>query len=443
MVQLKFNSDDREARRATIDIIDCDQSLVNSLRRVILAEVPYVALVHEPYATDGSQFAFKANTTVLHDHILAHRMSMVPIHLSKLESQAYIPGSIRVRLSGENKGQKAMDLTTENIEVFLHDQPHPDSKRLYPADQMTKDWPLMNVLKPGEKMDIEATAISGIASKNAAFAVVSLCTFAPILDEAMVKKGYKVAEESADPVRALNRFEHIDRKRCWVPGEDGQPTSFTFKIDSECGMSARDILEIAVDVLEKKIAASKCSVSAFDVGLNAYTLEVKGEDHTFGNIIQSMAIDYLVTHDGPLKYVGYYCTHPLERIVLIKIVTRDDKITAQEAFDIMKSTVLERIREFKKALLGKAYVEPSKPIKTFEKEAVDPADEEAVKPEAVEKDENMKILQKDVEEVYVPSADIPDEDIASEKESDSDSDSDSDSEGYESDKTDADSEENV
>jgi DNA-directed RNA polymerase subunit L len=350
MVRVRFQSDDKDARSAHVDIIDCDLSMVNALRRVILADVPYVSLLHEPYASDGSQFVFKSNTTVLHDHIMAHRMSMVPIRLSKMESQGYIPGSIRVRLRGENKGAVPLDLTTENIEVFLHDQPHPDSKRLYPADPMTKDWPLMSVLKPGEVLDIEATAISGVASKNAAFSVVSLCTFSPMLDDELVKKGRKAAEDSEDPVRALNRFEHIERKRCWIPDEDGHPKAFTLKIESECGMSARDILEIAVDVLEKKISGAKCTVSESDMAENAYSLEVKGEDHTLGNIMQSMAVDRLATDDGPLKFVGYFCTHPLEKRVVFKIVTRDSKLSPTEAFQSMKSVVLEQIQEFKKAL---------------------------------------------------------------------------------------------
>ena len=327
----------------TAEIIDCDQALVNALRRVILADIPYVALLHEAYSTDGSQFVFRKNTGVLHNHIMAHRMTMVPMYLSLPESQSYIPGSIRVRLAAENKSKSPLDVTSRDIQVFLHDQPHPDRDRLYPPDPDTKDWPLLTVLKEGESVDIEATAIVGTAARNASFAVVSLCTFSPILDEALVQKGYEAAKASEDAARALNRFEHIDKKRCWIPGPDGGPTSFRFSVTSECGLSAREIVYLGLDVLEKKVLGAKGVFTKKDDG--AYAIEVKGDDHTLGNLMQSVALDEL---DAALKFVGYVCPHPLDKRVVFTVILANNT-TPEAAFESMKSATAARIKTLKVA----------------------------------------------------------------------------------------------
>lgn len=319
---------------------NCDMALVNAVRRVVIAEVPYVSLAQD-------EFEFRANTGVLHNHFLAHRLMLAPIHLSRQEADAYVPGSIKVRLAVKNEGNAAMDVTTESMTATLHDQPHPDAARLYPADPGTGDHILLTVLKPGEMIDVTGHAVRGTAGDHASFAVVSKCAFSPELDKDLVAKGRAEAESKG--AMAVNRFDHIERKRLWPPGPDGNPRSFKFQIVSECGMSALDVLQSALDVLERKVATA--SPAAIRPG-RVSEIEVAGEGATLGNLLQSVAMDDLVGEPPkPLSFAGYICPHPLEKRVIFRVVAVDASESGlKAAFEAMKAAALERVRALSHAL---------------------------------------------------------------------------------------------
>ena len=325
--------------RVVFVVEDADLALVNALRRVVLAEVPYVAL-----ALDG--WNFRENTCVLHNHFLGHRITMTPLHLSRTEADAYIPGSIKVSLkvAHSSTARAPLDVTSKDLAVTLHDQPHPDTARLYPADPLTGDHVLLTVLKPGEAVVAESSAVRGVAGTHACFAVASQCAFEPLLDADIVKSRRPTSKDPA----VQNRFQHIDRLRCWTAGPDGNPRAFRFTVASECGMTALDIVESALDVLESKCVTSAATVHPGDGGTT--TLEVAGEGHTLGNFLQSVAMDDLVGDaPKPLAFAGYHCPHPLEKRVLFTLRTTPGT-SPLEAFGAMKAAGAERVRELRHLL---------------------------------------------------------------------------------------------
>ena len=60
------------------NITDVDVSLVNALRRIILSEYPTVAFNTDDYL--NSDLKVEENTSFLHNEMLLHRISLVPIH---------------------------------------------------------------------------------------------------------------------------------------------------------------------------------------------------------------------------------------------------------------------------------------------------------------------------------------------------------------------------
>lgn len=59
-------------RTIAFDLIGVDASIANALRRVMLAEVPTMAIEHV--------YIFN-NTSIVHDEVLAHRMGLVPLNV--------------------------------------------------------------------------------------------------------------------------------------------------------------------------------------------------------------------------------------------------------------------------------------------------------------------------------------------------------------------------
>ena len=61
------------------DLDDCDAVTVNAMRRWLLTDVPVVCFRTETEAVNGCRI--EVNTSRLHNEMLKHRLSCVPVHL--------------------------------------------------------------------------------------------------------------------------------------------------------------------------------------------------------------------------------------------------------------------------------------------------------------------------------------------------------------------------
>ena len=68
--KLEINIISSDSERIVFDLIGVDACIANSLRRIMLAEVPTMAI---------ENVYIKDNTTVMQDEVLAHRIGLVPI----------------------------------------------------------------------------------------------------------------------------------------------------------------------------------------------------------------------------------------------------------------------------------------------------------------------------------------------------------------------------
>jgi len=70
--RFEFNILQHEKDELVFELIGCDTSFANALRRILLAEVPTVALEYV-YMWN--------NTSLIHDEVLAHRLGLVPLNV--------------------------------------------------------------------------------------------------------------------------------------------------------------------------------------------------------------------------------------------------------------------------------------------------------------------------------------------------------------------------
>ena len=68
--QLKINITKLNENDIEFDIIGIDASIANALRRILLAEVPTIAIEHVWIAV---------NTSIIQDEVLAHRIGLIPL----------------------------------------------------------------------------------------------------------------------------------------------------------------------------------------------------------------------------------------------------------------------------------------------------------------------------------------------------------------------------
>jgi DNA-directed RNA polymerase subunit L len=298
---------------------------VNALRRIILSEVPYVATYRDDArpASSAAGFVAKQNTGRLHNDILVDRIALVPIYLTRAEVDNFIPGSLTVELNVINRGSRRINVTSRNLQAKLFGKPHPNAAACFPPCAVTGDWPLITRLYPGERIEISSTLEKSCASKHAAFAVVSIASVQPALDEGAYLTKRREIEDNVDMDAgqkriALNYHDTVTRKRLIDTGDvpGGDAVSHTLTVESECGLTGSEIIDAAEEVLVRKFTTSALSYESRVDGSSIF-FTVSGQGHTFGSVLQDLC---MTSRDKlGIASIGYFETHPLEDRIIVRV----------------------------------------------------------------------------------------------------------------------------
>ena len=310
-----------------------DVSIVNAIRRIILAEVKNVAIVND--------MDFEINTSPLHNEFLAHRISLIPLHFDSEEIEKFKAEEYCFLLKVKNDTTNISSVTTAEIKVLNEDgEEYPKNIRdkIFPPCKITKDHILIIKLKPGEEVSVKFRAAKDIAKSHARWSPVSKCTFINVIDENLV------AEKRRDIKKEdLHKFETIDKYRLYKKNAFGEPSEFKMSIDSECRLTPEYLLEKSIQILQKKTrrVPEKMTFTTIDESQFLYSIIVDKEDHTIGNVLQSYIYNKYVRTENGVAFVGYYQPHPLEHKIMMKIKFS----LKQNVEDFMKNVTKELSNE--------------------------------------------------------------------------------------------------
>jgi DNA-directed RNA polymerase subunit L len=364
-------------KNAEFSINDLDVALVNSLRRVILSEIPNVAFHHDPYNPDTSSIRIITNTGSLHNEFLGHRLMLIPVCFSPDEIYAIEKGEATYRfvIKVHNTGKDVVAVTSDDFVIYdksgkVIDGAEKD--RILPKDVITGDAILITKLKPnlvdpsaGEQVNVECTPIIGTAMRHAAWNPVSLCVYLNKIDETAAETAFenwiseqtaareadnRVALTSSDIAEYKKRFWLQDAQRHYIKNAHGEPSSFQFKLESECGMLPSFLMFRAIDILARKMTRmindlKNTKITQHQAELTLFDVLLVGETHTIGNLLQSSMFDRHVRgKDGECSFIGYYQSHPLEDEVVLRI--RMKSINDIESFTKFLTKSFEDIRDW-------------------------------------------------------------------------------------------------
>jgi len=184
----------RELKKDRVNFVlgNVDLAFANSLRRVVMADIPTVAI---------EMVEIETNTTVLPDEFIAHRLGMVPLQSSNCdEAIRYtrdcicLAGcafcSMMLVLNVACHDDNTMDVTSNHLEVV----PFPsEDDTLDPGDELSKrgesfgypvgkDQPgvhpvLITKIRKGQELKVRCTAKKGIAKEHSKFSPCSAVSF--------------------------------------------------------------------------------------------------------------------------------------------------------------------------------------------------------------------------------------------------------------------------
>lgn len=347
-----FNFKYEDDYTLTFNAENVDCSFLNALRRIIIGEVPTIGFRTE-YGRE-SDIKILKNTSALHNEMLAHRLSLIPIHFDYTKLDDFNPDKYLFTIKKKNNTNRIMDVTTGDIEVKdITKEPAvimSDSFRdsMFPKDPITKDYILLNKLKPsksgigeeGEELDITMRATMGIGNENSLFCPTCVSVFSNVRDPEKVEAAFqqlvekKNAERKGNPLTAdeikLERasFNCLEADRHFMTDERGEPNNFKFTIESDGRIPSHVILIQALDIFKQHINRfaslvdneEEVQIYNSDCIMNSYDIAVNDEDYTLGYLMQYYIYKIYQNIEVPVvKYVASNVPHPLESKLVFRV----------------------------------------------------------------------------------------------------------------------------
>jgi len=324
-------------------------SLANAIRRTILSDIPTTVIL-----TDSKENPCKisVNTSRLHNEILKHRLSCIPVHIKELDM---LPGNYSLEVDVKNETDHIIFVTTENFKIknkmngnYLKTE---EVKKIFPpsAQNYYIDFarlrPKIGDNIPGEHLKLTAEFGVDTAKQNSMFNVVSKCSYGNTMDALKISDFWGQYEDKlkseqntvADIEFEKKNFLLLDAQRHFVPD------SFDFVIQSVGVYDNREIVKKACFVLNAKFIALSLAIESDTIPINnsettmefCFDIVLENEDYTMGKVLEYLLYEKYYVQEKIFTFCGFKKFHPhnTDSIIRIAYATKSDRATVRQHLD--------------------------------------------------------------------------------------------------------------
>ncbi|MBI2542216.1 DNA-directed RNA polymerase subunit D [Candidatus Woesearchaeota archaeon] len=253
-MEVRVLENNKEQGKLSFILKDSTPVFVNTIRRAIVDEVPTMAIEH---------VEISKNNSILYDEAIAHRLGLTPL---KTDLKSYnLPDKCKCEGKGCNRCQLKMVLKASKIgNVYASEIKSKD-----PAVKPVEGETLIVKLLKGQSLELEATAVLGRGKEHSKWAPCHVYyKYKPIIEitgdvknpEAIIEVDHNNIFEIKDRKLTINKdrvlecdlsldFSEID-KNVKVTASD---TDFVFFIESFGQLSAKEIINKAVDIFDEML----------------------------------------------------------------------------------------------------------------------------------------------------------------------------------------------
>jgi DNA-directed RNA polymerase subunit L len=325
-------------------LVDCNMSIANALRRIIISDIPTFVFRTFPYSQNKAEITH--NTTRFHNEIIKQRLSCVPIHIDDINFPYH---DYVVEVDVKNDTDNIIYVTTKDFKIKnTSSGRYSDEsavRRIFPPSSLSGDYIEFARLQPrlsenidGERLTFTCGLDIGRASEDGAYNVISTCAYECTPDQA------KATEMWGEKEKAMRKedktAEEIDfEKRNWMLLEAKRfciPNSYNFIIETVGVYENMDIVIKACEVM-----VSKCRKFLYDLEngnvpiiqsettlKNGFDITLIGEDYTLGKVIEFYLYQEHFIADKTLSFCGFRKPHPhsIDSMIRVAFHNQVDKV---------------------------------------------------------------------------------------------------------------------
>lgn len=334
MVRSKITITSEENNTLKFTLNNIHTSLANSLRRVILSDVPTVVFKTFPYSE--SKVNIITNTSRFNNEILKQRIGCIPIHINDSD---FPIDEYSIELDIKNDTDNTILVTTKDFKIknISSDKYISESavRNIFPPDPITSDFIPICRLRPkfsenidGESLSLVANLSNGKAKEDGMYNIVSTCSFGATMD--IVKANDKWNDiENELTKKELSKEEIEFEKDNWFLLDAKRitiPNSYDFIIESvgvftnfaivykACTImidNCKNIMTL-LEKIDNSDPDSKIKIESNDntTVSNEFIVTLKDQDYTIGNaLVYFLYEDYFIK-DKSLSFIGFRVPHP-------------------------------------------------------------------------------------------------------------------------------------
>jgi DNA-directed RNA polymerase subunit L len=385
MEQIKVINYGTKGDEITVEFIDTELSVVNSLRRVALSNIP--ALVFRGFPHKENLINISKNTSKFNNEYLKHRVQQVPIYYSNEADFETFMNKYEIRLNMANETNNIMYVTTEHFNIYdkttgnIVNNGALKSKQLFPPDIITGEYILLAVLSPKiteddivEELQMAISFSVGTAKEDSCWNMVTKCCFENKRDETRLTKFLKkdpevVAAYYKNDAVSIDKylkgtmteselvdFKILEGQRFYVPNNYilkletvGVYTCDTI-IKKACAYVINRMIEFEKFIAQMTIEEYKINTGP-DFALfkdktntsTVYNLYIPNDDYTIGKIVETYL--YKMCR-GEMFYVSFKKEHPHDKHCYILFSFIDNEITTENIMVNFKKVSSELIKTY-------------------------------------------------------------------------------------------------
>jgi DNA-directed RNA polymerase subunit L len=321
-------------------LVDCNMSIANALRRIIVSDIPTFVFRTFPYSENKAEVTH--NTTRFHNEIIKQRLSCIPIHIADMDFpyKDYI-----VEVDVKNDTDSILYVTTKdfrikNIKTDVYSN-ESAVRSIFPPSPITGDYIEFARLQPklsenidGERLTLRCGLDIGTASQDGAFNVISTCAYECTPDDLKANEVWK--EKAAEMKKSEKSDEEIEfEKRNWFLLEAKryyQPNSYDFILETVGVFDNNEIVlkacEIMISKCEKfleNLQHGKVAILPSETTLkNGFDVTLVNEDYTLGKVIEFYLYQQNFIADKTLSFCGFRKPHPHATDSIIRVAFHNE-----------------------------------------------------------------------------------------------------------------------